>query len=58
VDILIEHSDMLLEYFSMEVTQEGYLASLPVVLFNYYPNEGKLPHFLLRLGSEVITSLD
>lgn len=44
---------MLLEYFSMTITENGELATLPLMLKGYAPNLDKLPTFLLRLGTEV-----
>ncbi|CAG8823619.1 24439_t:CDS:2, partial [Racocetra persica] len=43
---------MLLEYFSMTVSEQGELVTLPLMLKGYAPNLNKLPTFLLRLGSE------
>jgi len=50
---LKEKTPMLKEYFMMEVSEEGNLLSLPLVLKGYLPNLDKLPLFLLRLGTEV-----
>ncbi len=44
---------MLLEYFSMTITENGELVTLPLMLKGYTPNLDKLPIFLLRLGTEV-----
>ncbi|KAJ3062669.1 hypothetical protein HDU98_001467 [Podochytrium sp. JEL0797] len=44
---------MLSEYFSMIVSEDGQLESLPVLLKGYEPNLGKLPLFLIRVGTEV-----
>jgi len=44
---------MLLEYFSTTITENGELATLPLMLKGYAPNLDKLPTFLLRLGTEV-----
>lgn len=44
---------MLLEYFSMEITTDGNLVTLPLILRGYIPSMDKLPLFLLRLGTEV-----
>jgi DNA mismatch repair protein MLH1 len=53
VDQLIARKEMLLEYFSMTITENGELATLPLMLKGYAPNLDKLPTFLLRLGTEV-----
>lgn len=50
---LIERRDMLLEYFTLEVSPEGELLSIPLLLKGYTPCLGKLPGFLLRLGPHV-----
>jgi hypothetical protein len=41
------------EYFSIDVTPEGVLTGLPLLLKNYTPHYGKLPSFLRRLGRNV-----
>ncbi|RUP45479.1 DNA mismatch repair protein Mlh1-like protein [Jimgerdemannia flammicorona] len=53
VETLISRREMLLEYFSIRISDEGNLLSLPMILKGYVPNLDKLPMFLLRLGSEV-----
>lgn len=50
---LIARRDMLLEYFSMEISPEGELISIPLLLKGYTPSLAKLPRFLLRLGPHV-----
>jgi DNA mismatch repair protein MLH1 len=50
---LIERREMLLEYFSFEVSEEGELLSIPLLLKGYTPSLAKLPRFLLRLGPHV-----
>ncbi|KAH9891359.1 histidine kinase-like ATPase [Xylariomycetidae sp. FL2044] len=50
---LIERREMLLEYFSMEITPAGELSSIPLLLKGYTPSMAKLPQFLLRLGPHV-----
>ena len=47
---LITRRNMLLEYFAMEITEEGLLCSLPLLVKGYMPSLSKLPTFLLRLG--------
>lgn len=44
---------MLKEYFSIEITAEGNLIGLPMVIRDYVPCMDKLPLFFLRLGTEV-----
>jgi len=50
---LIERREMLLEYFSFEVSEEGELLSIPLLLKRYTPSLAKLPRFLFRLGPHV-----
>jgi len=50
---LIDRRALLIEYFSMEITEEGDLCSLPLLLKDYTPSMAKLPQFLLRLGPYV-----
>lgn len=47
---LIERREMLLEYFSMEISPEGQLLSIPLLIKGYTPSMTKLPRFLIRLG--------
>ncbi|GAA5809620.1 hypothetical protein MFLAVUS_003031 [Mucor flavus] len=44
---------MLKEYYSMEITEDGKLTALPMILRDYTPCMDKLPLFFLRLGTEV-----
>jgi DNA mismatch repair protein MLH1 len=44
---------LLKEYFSMEITPEGELCSIPLLIKGYTPSMAKLPQFLLRLGPYV-----
>ena len=50
---LMQRRDMLAEYFSLEISEEGELVGLPLLLKGYMPSMGKLPEFLLRLGPYV-----
>ena len=50
---LIERREMLLEYFSFEISEEGEIHSIPLLLKGYLPSITKLPRFLLRLGPYV-----
>ncbi|KAI0152417.1 DNA mismatch repair protein MutL [Hypoxylon sp. NC0597] len=50
---LIERREMLLEYFSLEISPAGELLSIPLLLKGYTPSMAKLPQFLLRLGPHV-----
>lgn len=50
---LIERREMLLEYFSLEISPAGELMSIPLLIKGYSPPIVKLPQFLLRLGPRV-----
>ena len=41
---------MLVEYFNFDISSEGELVSLPLLLKGYTPSLAKLPRFLMRLG--------
>ena len=47
---LVSRKDMLAEYFSFELSEEGDLISIPLLLKGYTPSMTKLPRFLMRLG--------
>jgi len=44
---------MLREYFSLGITIEGMVDSLPVLIPDFTPNLDKLPLFFMRLGPQV-----
>lgn len=50
---LIERRHMLDEYFSLQISAEGELCTIPLLLKGYVPSLAKLPRFLLRLGPYV-----
>lgn len=50
---LIERREMLDEYFSIKISDEGELLTIPLLLKGYVPSLAKLPLFLLRLGPYV-----
>lgn len=50
---LIERREMILEYFSLEISPVGELISVPLLVKGYTPSMAKLPRFLLRLGPHV-----
>lgn len=52
-DQLIERREMLLEYFSLEISPAGELLSIPLLVKGYNPPLTKLPRFLLKLGPNV-----
>jgi DNA mismatch repair protein MLH1 len=47
---LMSRKEMLQEYFSLQITDDGQLEALPLMLKGYLPCMAKLPTFLLRLG--------
>ncbi|OJD35544.1 dna mismatch repair protein [Diplodia corticola] len=50
---LLSRKDMLAEYFSLEISEDGDLVSIPLLIKGYTPSLAKLPQFLLRLGPHV-----
>lgn len=52
-DLLISKASLLNEYFAIEITPEGELCSVPILIKGYMPSMSKLPQFLLRLGPHV-----
>lgn len=50
---LVSRREMLLEYFSLEISEDGDLHGLPLLVKGYMPSMAKLPQFLLRLGPHV-----
>jgi len=50
---LIGRREMLLEYFTMDISPEGDLLTIPLLMKGYTPSLAKLPRFLLRLGPHV-----
>ncbi|OCK77390.1 DNA mismatch repair protein MutL [Lepidopterella palustris CBS 459.81] len=50
---LIGRRDMLMEYFSLEISEDGDLLGVPLLMKGYSPPLAKLPQFLLRLGPHV-----
>ncbi|KAM0712808.1 hypothetical protein Q7P35_000255 [Cladosporium inversicolor] len=53
VEQLISRRDMLAEYFALEISEEGKILSIPLLVKGYMPSMAKLPNFLLRLGPHV-----
>ncbi|KAF2148977.1 DNA mismatch repair protein MutL [Myriangium duriaei CBS 260.36] len=52
-DQLVGRREMLSEYFSLEISEDGMLESLPLMVKGYTPPMSKLACFLLRLGPRV-----
>ncbi|KAG8832709.1 DNA mismatch repair protein [Serendipita sp. 399] len=53
VEILTSRAEMLGEYFSLKITNDGLVQELPMLLRDYKPDLDKLPLFLMRLGPQV-----
>lgn len=47
---LLSRKEMLKEYFSLEIDDDGNILTIPMLMKNYLPSMAKLPTFLLRLG--------
>ena len=47
---LIASREMLSQYFNLQVSPEGELVGLPLLIKGYTPSLAKLPRFLMRLG--------
>ena len=47
---LIQRREMLSEYFCLDISEEGQLLGLPLLVKGYVPSLAKLPRFLMRLG--------
>ncbi|EGC34291.1 hypothetical protein DICPUDRAFT_55923 [Dictyostelium purpureum] len=52
-NLIISKKDLLKEYFSIEIDDQGMLTSIPQVLDHYVPCTDNLPIFLLKLSTEV-----
>ena len=44
---------MLGEYFGMDISNDGYLHTLPQVIDDYPPDIDRLPHSILRPGRDI-----
>ncbi|XP_028904812.1 DNA mismatch repair protein Mlh1 isoform X1 [Ornithorhynchus anatinus] len=53
VEFLKKKAEMLADYFSLEIDEEGNLIGLPLLIDNYIPPLEGLPMFILRLATEV-----
>ena len=53
VDFLTSKAEMLKDYFSIEVDQDGNILTLPLLLDKYIPPLEGLPIYVLRLATEV-----
>jgi DNA mismatch repair protein MLH1 len=57
INLLIKKREMLSEYFSLDISTDGNLSSLPVLLKGYSPNMTKLPPFLIAMAKEVYSCI-
>ncbi|XP_004704126.1 DNA mismatch repair protein Mlh1 isoform X2 [Echinops telfairi] len=53
VEFLKKKAEMLADYFSLEIDEEGNLIGLPLLIDNYVPPLEGLPIFILRMATEV-----
>ncbi|XP_071157797.1 DNA mismatch repair protein Mlh1-like isoform X2 [Mytilus edulis] len=53
VEFLTSKSEMLLDYFSIELDSSGNLLTLPMLIDDFVPNMEGLPMYILRLATEV-----
>ncbi|EMC91913.1 hypothetical protein BAUCODRAFT_152270 [Baudoinia panamericana UAMH 10762] len=53
VEQLMSRREMLAEYFTLDISTDGELLRIPLMVKGYMPSMGKLPSFLLRLGPHV-----
>ncbi|GAB1294751.1 DNA mismatch repair protein Mlh1 [Apodemus speciosus] len=53
VEFLKKKAEMLADYFSIEIDEEGNLTGLPLLIDSYVPPLEGLPIFILRLATEV-----
>ncbi|KAK8854901.1 hypothetical protein IAR55_003640 [Kwoniella newhampshirensis] len=51
--LLVDKREMMDEYFSLSISHDGQVETLPMILKGYTPNLDRLPHFLLCLGTQV-----
>lgn len=49
----MDRREMLSEYFSLNISDDGHVESIPLLLRDYIPNLDNLPSFLMRLGPQV-----
>ncbi|XP_031503809.1 DNA mismatch repair protein MLH1 isoform X2 [Nymphaea colorata] len=52
-ELLKQKSEMLMEYFCLEIDQAGNLSKLPVIIDQYTPDMDRLPQFVWRLSNDV-----
>ncbi|XP_038076827.1 DNA mismatch repair protein Mlh1-like [Patiria miniata] len=53
LDLLQSKAEMIGDYFSLQIDEEGNLCTIPLLLDDYIPALDRLPMFVLRLATEV-----
>ncbi|XP_054268512.1 DNA mismatch repair protein Mlh1 [Macrosteles quadrilineatus] len=51
--LLSSRSDMLQDYFSLDINSNAALCAIPMLLVNYIPDLGQLPMYVLKLACDV-----
>jgi len=51
--LLMEHREMLKEYFSLAISDDAVLETLPLIIPDYQPLMTQLPVFIIRLATEI-----
>ncbi|KAI9561761.1 putative MLH1 [Daphnia sinensis] len=51
--LLFSKSEMLDDYFSLQINEKRHLVAIPLLLVDYIPDLTQLPSFVLRLASDV-----
>ena len=53
VSLLVDKKDMLDDYFSLEIDENGQILGIPMLLEGYIPDLNQLPMFVLRVATNV-----
>nr|XP_026695234.1 DNA mismatch repair protein Mlh1 isoform X2 [Ciona intestinalis] len=53
VNFLVEKAEMLSDYFCLDITKDGMISGIPMLLKQYNPPLHGLPTFVMRLATEV-----
>ena len=53
VSLLVDKKDMLDDYFSLEIDENGQILAIPMLLEGYIPDLYHLPMFVLRVATNV-----
>lgn len=52
-ELLLDKRDMVDEYFSLRISDEGMVESIPMLIRGYVPDLDRLPHLLVCLATRV-----